>query len=265
MVGNTPVTWIDGFGLYKIKLVFNAFISGRRGDWLDEPMGGIRPEDFLQMYRITQRQFRTDLRHFGEFSEFSGNARLFSIAEIDSEMIGKANNKSDLIRAFSKAGNSNQRIRFGDAIFGSGSAGVGAPPPIMGYKWTPWTAKTAVAAVDDAEPEVDSPDNCTTTIKFTPEAKYPFVSVFGMNPSPEIDYEVTFTLSKRTDVSQSNSPITVILIGTHDAFPDYEGYVQDGLIYSNYSRYAGPGFISLGGVDNRVSIPENTGLSLLGR
>lgn len=264
-VGNDGVNRIDVLGLYKISMIFNAFISGRRGVWLDEPMGGMRPGDVLSVYRTTQRQFRTDMRDFGEFSESKANARLFSIAEIDSSMIGKAKTVGDLIRGFSRTGVSDQRTRHRDAIFGSGSAGVGAPPPILGYEWSDWVARSESATVDDSFVEVQSPDKCTTTITFKPEASYPFVSVFGINPSPEIDYEITFTLTKRTDVAAKSSPITVILSGVHDAFPDYESYVQNSSIYDNYSNYSGPGFMSLSGLGNRVTIPDNTGVSLLGK
>ncbi len=229
------------------------------------PIGGMRPSDLRNVYSTAQRQFGTDNRDFGQFSESARNARVFSIAVIDSEMIGKAKSISDLIKGISGAGDSHQRIRRGNAIFGTGSAGVGAAPPIIGIEWGSWEVQDPrTATVADGAPKVVSPDPCTTKITFTPSAKYPFVDVFGINPSPNINYEVTFTLKKRTDVSGANPPITVLLSGKHDNFPDYEGYVQTHLIYKRFSPASGPGLWSLGPA-TRVTIPDGTGLSLLGR
>jgi hypothetical protein len=39
--------------------------------------------------------------------------------------------------------------------------------------------------------------------------------------------------------------VTVTVSGTHDAFPDYEGFVNGTLIYIGPIEYDGPGAISL--------------------
>jgi RHS repeat-associated protein len=254
---NDPPNRVDPTGLYPISMVFDAFINGRRGDWLDEPFSGVPSGPSA----TEQYQFRTDLREFGAFSEGLRNGRLFSTATIDSEEIGLATSASDLLRGLSAAGESHRRSRTVTAITQPGSAGVGAPL-IIGWSygdWVYWDPRTAVVA--DPAPKVESPNSCVTRITFTPQAKYPYISIFGVNPSPNINYEVTFTLLKRTDVSAATPPVTVTLSGVHDNFPDYEAYVQGNLIYSRLSPGTGPNFMNLW--IERFTIPAGVGVSLV--
>lgn len=70
-VSNSPIDYIDPTGLRKIKIEFNAFIPGRLGDWLPEPIPGSKYE------------FETDKRGFG-----GGSARVRATAQVESCDIG---------------------------------------------------------------------------------------------------------------------------------------------------------------------------------
>lgn len=203
-----PITQIDPAGLRATNFGFNAFIHMRFGPWIFEPgiWGGL---GFLGM-TDQSAQFSGDNRGFGTF--IGTNARLFSTGSIQSTRIG-----TPAAAGLSGAGTSQRRTR----------ARITLPNGTCG--WGPWSPPiTATAAVSGGTPIVTA-GRCWTKVQFTPSASYPFM------PSPDIDYSVTFFFQ-----ATGQDRIVWSIIANHNAFPDYEGYV-DGLPHYQYSTlYPGP-------------------------
>jgi len=207
---NSAPNSVDKLGLYKFRLLFDAFIHKKLGEWLDEP-GGYNAE------------FKTDVRDFGEFDENAndgtGSARLYSIVELESTQIGNLE-KGGIIRKTSNAGNSHRR----EASW----------VPYAG-KWKELPPKRA--QVKNWEPVIKDTNPCCSTIWFKPAAAYPF------RYGPNIDYNIVFTLKK-----ENSKEISVELTGTHNQFPFYEGLVNSDVFYKYEPQCllcGGPGLYDL--------------------
>jgi hypothetical protein len=97
--------------------------------------------------------------------------------------------------------------------------------------WTPWALAAAqTPTVQSTDPIVIDWNACESSITVRPRATYPFV------PGPSIDYSITFKFKVVMD-----GTVTITLHGWHDAFPDYDGYVDERIVYSRLSPASGPG------------------------
>ena len=206
-VGNNPTNLNDKLGLYVFRVLFDAFIHKNLGEWADEPGG-------------TGAHFRTDFREFGEFdekaNEGTGNARMWSLLEVESKQIGKLK-QGGVHRAITQAGMSHRRTKtnwFGPAVYSKPEA--------------------KRAEVKNAEPTIRDPAPCCSTVQFKPQSAYPFRS------GPDIDYDVVFTLKILNE-----KEISVDITGTHDEFPYYEGQVNKDNVYKFDPGSSGPGLINL--------------------
>ena len=254
-IGRDPLGYVDGMGLYgayfnldhvdpygteKVTIIFNAFINGAiRGEWHDEPMAGFRPQDvfYAGFQANVQRQFRSNFRDFGEFDRGVENAKLYSIAEFDSNEIG--NLESSSFVKSNGAGLSKQRWRWFWPHWGSTKVDYGQ-----------WNGPIELRPhIEPNEIEVEDLDKNTSKLTFSAGSKYPHVSVLGHNPSPPIDYKVSFTVTKICDWEYRG--VLVELSGSRDRFPDYEAYAYESsrpasTFYEFFSPDKGPGFHNLG-------------------
>jgi RHS repeat-associated protein len=205
-VNNTPSNAVDALGQRPIAFYFDAFIHGDRGSWLREP--GQFPILNGNYY------FQTDERGFGQFSVSSQNARLFSVGQIESSKIGRAEGGGASAR--NDTGVSHRRRLLTPTTWG----------PIESKK-AELTANEVT--VKDTEP-------CETTVTIKAGAAYPFVRV-----SPNINYTAVFTFTK-----QGNGKVKVKIKGSRNDFPDYEGSVDGTLRYQWKSPSSGPGIWNLG-------------------
>jgi RHS repeat-associated protein len=202
-VNNSPTTFHDQLGLDVLRLLFDAFIHKNLGEWGDEPGPG-------------PNEFRTDFRAFGEFdekeNEGTGNARLWSLAEVESTKIGQLE-KGGVIRGFSAAGMSHRRQQI---------------VPLSNWYTKPQSMR---AKVNNPDPVIKDVGPCCSTISFKPAAAYPFL------PSPDLDYDIVFTLKKL----ENKKHIEVTLSGVHDQFPYYEALVNKDVFYTFDPQSGGPG------------------------
>ena len=162
-------------------------------------------------------QFETDGRGLGQFDKNAANARLFSYGSIESTMIGKSSLGS---------------------VYGTSRTGVSHR-----RKWTiahGWgEPEEKQAQIQNPAPVIKDVGPCETTITFSPSGGYPFT------PSaitPNSDYTVTYDFK----VIGKNK-VKVTLSGTHNLFPDYEGYADGAFVCSDSSSYSGPGLWDLRG------------------
>ena len=205
-VNNSPTNFHDRLGLYIFKVVFDAFIHKNLGEWADEPGPG-------------PAEFRTDFRDFGEFdenaNENTGNARVWSLVEVESTKIGKLQ-KEGVKRAFSEAGMSHRRAHL--------------PLTNISTKILSKRAK-----INNPNPVIKDVSECETTFWFKPSAAYPFIV------SPDIDYNIVIDL-KILDKKR----ISVSITGTHDQFPYYEAQVnKDTPFYTFDPHSSGPNLHNL--------------------
>jgi RHS repeat-associated protein len=191
-VRNNPPNLNDKLGLFSFRVLFAAFIHKKLGEWVDEPAS-------------YNAEFKTDVRDFGEFDETAnertGNARLYSIVEVESTQIGKLE-KGGVLRGLSATGMSHRR--------------VASISPFWTGTWGPPESKRSVAKNPD--PVIKDTGPCESTVSFGPSANYPFFS----RTSPDIDYDIKFTLTRMDDKKR----IDITIEGSHDEFPFYEAQVN---------------------------------------
>jgi hypothetical protein len=90
---------------------------------------------------------------------------------------------------------------------------------------------------------VTNPNPLTTDIEFYIAAAYPFL------PGPSIIYDVTFEFK----ANASRTQFTASISGWHTAFPDAEGYIDNGQPYTYAaSSWFGPRPWNLGALSPKV-------------
>jgi hypothetical protein len=159
---------------------------------------------------------------------------VFSIGTIESKLIGTAANGG--ASGSSNTGDSHRRVRRFPSVF-----------DIIGFFHggdTAWDYETKQAGITGGNAEVEDLGPCKTKVSFTAAASYPFGpygfdSLHGLTPN--INYSVTFTF----EVTAKNQ-VTVTLTGSHNSFPDYEGYADGNNFYKYSSSWGGPNPINLG-------------------
>ncbi len=205
---NSPVA-ADPQGLRHIPFVFDSFINGQlRGQWLPQPSIGPVEAGW---------QFEANTREFGQFSP--GNSKLFSEGWIESMDIGHTKGKVG-------------------AYWGASDVGVSTRRKLVNGSYVYQTEK---ATVIGGQPRVTDgftggAVRCDTAIRFTASAGYPFVWV-----SPPIVYNIVFDFAV-----VAHNKVTVIINGFTTQLPDFEAYIDGGLVYQHESPFAGPGFNDLG-------------------
>ncbi len=166
--------------------------------------------------------FATDNRGFG-----GGSYRLFGYGWVESSQLGRINRS-----------NSN-------AWIGTGASVRRKPAP--GGGWIYESAKATPAGGARSK----NTGRCSTIMIFDASASYPFFpsgGAFGRAVAG-IDFRwiVEFTVVKKDVVGVS-------YWGWHDAFPDYEGFIDKGSVYTYPTPFAGPTIGNLGPGGN-VTIP----------
>lgn len=125
-------------------------------------------------------------------------------------------------KGFSDTGYSHRRSRT-----------ISTTPPTFGLAWGP--VQTKKAPVNNPTPQIRDVSPCKSTVTFSPSAAYPFL------PAPKINYTAVFTF----EVIRRDT-VKVTLEGSHNLFPDYEGYVDGPTNYEWQSPFDAPGIWNLG-------------------
>ena len=199
----------DPQGLRQISFVFDSFINGQlRGSWLPQPSIGPIEAGW---------QFEANTRGFGQFNP--GNSKLFSEGWIESMNIGHAKGKPAAYWGVSDVGVSTRRRRAN-----------------VGYIYQEEKATVFGGRPRVTDGFIGGAVRCDTAIRFTASAGYPFIPF-----SPPIAYDIVFDF-----VVIAPNEVAVIINGFTTQFPDFEAYVDGGLVYQRESPYSGPGFNDLG-------------------
>jgi len=180
------------------------------------------------------RQFSADDRDFGEFDASKRNARVFSVGTIESTLIGAASGGG--VSVSSNTGDSHRRVRR-----------IPSVSDVFGF-WhgadNTWDHQTKQAPLSGGEARVEDVGFCATRVSLSASASYPF-GPYGFDLltglTPDIDYNVIFIF----EVTGKNQ-VTVTLTGTHNRFPDYEGYADGSAFYQYSSSGGGPNHFNLG-------------------
>lgn len=214
-VANDPLTKVDQLGLFPIRVVFDAFIPQRLNPpdgWYNEP-GTVYGE-----------QFRGNDRAEGQFNEHGeegyANAKLFSVAEVESTKIGQFK-KWGVARADSNAGRTTKRSYWNP--------------------WGDWKIKQRQSKVVNGDGQLDDIGPCRSTIRFQPSSGYPFALtgkyIFTIDYTAIFSFRIKYGNPRYIDVE---------LQGGHNGFPDYEAYVNNNLFYHYATPDKGPGMWNLG-------------------
>lgn len=203
---------LDPSGEETIPFEFNAFINGKRGTWLPEPV----------ISRFWAREFKTDGRRFGQ----RGTSRISTSGSIDSCAIGSSEPS-----ASTSVGTSHMRRR----IVSINPCGL-----FCGTISGPWAEFSDTASLDKDSVKGSVSDNpCKSTVRIEASAGYPFAPA-----SPIIDYDVTFEFTV-----SGQDEVTVTFSGSNNRFPDYEAIVEFGSTRTPFYTYSspdkGPGFGNL--------------------
>jgi RHS repeat-associated protein len=206
-VNNLPVSLVDALGLRPISVAFNAFIPGR--------LKGSAGDNWLpEPLPGSPWYFHGDERSFG-----GGSSRLHAEATIESTKIGK----NPSTRGGSR--NANYPHKFW--------SDPSERRKLINGSWFYDAPATATAGGSCYKDDY----RCRTELRFiSVHAAYGY----HQNSSPDIDFTVTWTFEV---VAKSKVKVTVS--GSHNRFPNYEGIVDSGLIYTYDTPLSGPGLINL--------------------
>jgi hypothetical protein len=109
------------------------------------------------------------------------------------------------------------------------------------------------ALVNNGSPIIKDASKCKTTVSFSPSAGYPFIPL-----SPNIEYNVTFTIQANTD----KDTVTITITGKHVKFPDYEVYIDGKNLYPYFSPDKGPSPFNLGFLSPWIPIPDGVSVTV---
>ncbi len=223
---NATTLRFDPTGLRPIDFAFVAFINGakRKAHVLKEP------------FTFSTYGFSTDYRNFGQFNFEAGgapgNARLYSIGQIETTQIGR------------DAADAGYRppVRTGTGI----TKLYHGTPVGPGYFEMQWEyIKQARAPVKQGFANILT-GTCDTRIEIRAEAEYPFPQFYAPQLVPALDYSITFWFQ----VTEPGK-VRVTVFGRHDSFPDYEAYVDGPTTKTYFAPASGPGLINVNGMRQR--------------
>ncbi|MCC6321133.1 MAG: RHS repeat-associated core domain-containing protein [Phycisphaerales bacterium] len=233
-IGNGAPNFVDALGLRKVRLEFDAFISGFRGAVLSEPFHG----DFLGI------GFGTDDRLHGQLIWNDGsrpNARLATRVDFDTQDVGALRQNRPVI--VTQTGVSTRYIWTSSLVWKLDATKVSTP--------------SQQVSIIDNQFDALAPDEwnahkwCKSRISVKARAAYPFLKI-----APAIDYEWIIYLMVARD-----GAVTVWQDGKHDFFPDYESYVDGDLLWTWSSPDPGPTLSNLNARSDRI---PQIGTSILG-